>query len=183
MSPLTLVLTLTTLLLTSASASAQDEGLISILPSYPPPPEPTCTTIITHPPGCCPALPAHTTTSYTACGPCALAITTAGPMCMMYCGTSTRTDPSKTTTITACAPSFTTSCTKDVPCTKTVTERNPFPCGDCGVGSVDVTTGVDCGGCGLATVTEEGGVGVCVCPTERVTRVVGVCVDAVVTGV
>ena len=180
MSPLTIFVTLATLSL----ATAQE---ISILPY---PISPTCTSTLTHPPGCCPKLPAHTTTSYTACGPCALDIVTEGPMCMMWCGTSTPIDPFKTTTVTACSPtappSLVTCVSCTAACTKTVTEGNPFPCGDCGVGSVDVTTSVDCGGCGLKTVTEEGGFGICVCPTEKATRVVSVCatsVEAVVTGV
>lgn len=154
---------------------------------------PTCTSTVTHPPGCCPKLAAHTTTSYTSCGSCALDIVTQGPMCMVFCGTTTPVDPSRTTTITECfpkpSPSLITSyvsassTNSTIPiessCTSSVIELVPFPCGDCGVGTVDVTSTVDCQGHALATVAEDGMVGICVCPTAPPTRIVSVCaVDA-----
>ncbi|KAK4635319.1 hypothetical protein CLAFUW4_02084 [Fulvia fulva] len=121
-------------------------------------PAPTCTSTITHrPAGCCPPRAGHTALSYTDCHGCDLEVITRGPQCLCA---PTPVKPMTTTT---------------KPCTSVVTELTR-PCGDCGMGSVDVTTALNCKGCALSTTTvAAGGVGICACPTAPGMRGVFVC--------
>ncbi|CAK1368254.1 hypothetical protein CB0940_11075 [Cercospora beticola] len=137
--------------------------------------QPSCT--ITQTPTsytCCGPIAAATATSYTNCGGCALETDESSfPLCR--CVSPPPIVAFLTSTITACAPTTTSSLTTkyNAKCTKNITKTKPA-CGDCGhVYATTKTSLTNCGGCALATQTveDEGAFGICACPTESVTTV------------